>query len=162
MKKVLGTVVVLVVGWLSVGCTAKSEGEATAATTSAFTQEQASQLDGQRVVFLGDVDRGAVYLVDRGTRRHIPDPDTYNSLFRSWDGIYQAIDPDSIPVGAPLTSGAVLMKGESSDTVFLVESGKKRGIPSPAVMDKYDFDWNKIHVVPQIVANSIPDGDIIQ
>src|SRR5262245_24593851 len=69
----------------------------------------------------------AIYLIDPdGYRRWIPDPDTYNNLFRDWNGIVVDIDVVSIPEGAPLTSGAVLARPSNAAPVYLVSNGQKR------------------------------------
>ena len=41
-------------------------------------------LDGLRVQM---PNRPEIYLIDQGYRRWIPDPATYNNLFRDWNGI---------------------------------------------------------------------------
>lgn len=103
----------------------------------------------------------AVFLVDRGDRRWIPNPETYNNLFRDWNGTITDLDADQIPQAAQLDDGAILIRGAGQAPVYLTDQGRKRWVTSPAAMDKYYFDWNKIVEVPPIVVNSIPDGDPI-
>jgi len=112
-----------------------------------------SQFDGMRVKTPNDP---KIYLVDQGKRRWIPNPPTFNNLFRNWD-VYVGIDIMSIPEGKQITDGAFLSKG-SGPEVYLIDNGVKRWIISPAVMDKYNFDWNKIVVIPQLAINYIPTG----
>jgi hypothetical protein len=101
-----------------------------------------------------------VYLVDpSGYLRWVPNPDTYDNLFRDWNGITISTGLDAIARGSDITSGAVLSKGSNSDQVYLISNGIRRWITSPAVMDKYYFNWNKIVVVPQVVIDSIPQGE---
>lgn len=101
---------------------------------------------------------GPVYLVNpEGILQWIPNPATYNNLFRDWNGIYR-VDIANMSIGSALSDGAVLAKGNASSGVYLVSNGRKRWITSPAVMDKYYFAWNHIYVVPQVLINAIPTG----
>lgn len=101
----------------------------------------------------------AIYLIDpNGYRRRIPDPDTYNNLFRDWNGVVVDIDIDDLPVAAALTSGAVLVRASNAAPVYLLSDGMKRWITSPAVMDKYYFNWARIYVLPPAVVDSAPRG----
>jgi len=101
---------------------------------------------------------GPIYLVNpEGLLQWIPNPETYNNLFKDWDGV-QKIDTASLPIATALTNGAVLTRGNGSNPVYIVTNGKKRWITSPAVMDKYHFEWNHIFVVPQTLVDAIPTG----
>ncbi len=112
-------------------------------------------LDGLRVQLPGDT---AIYLMDAGRKRHIPDPATYNNLFRDWNGIVQDTDITEIETGSPISSGAVLAQAYGDSAVYLIDAGQKRHIASPATMDRYYLAWNRIHhVAPSIVA-AIPAG----
>jgi len=113
------------------------------------------ELNGAR---LQQVGRPEVYLVLDGTRHWIPNPDTYNQLFRDWNGIQQVIDITNIDEGAAITDRAVLMRAPNTAPVYLVSNGVKRWVTSPQAMDKYYLDWNKIQAVPQVVVNSVPTG----
>jgi hypothetical protein len=115
-------------------------------------------LNGIRMTLPGP---STVWLIDRGYKRGIPNPETYNNLFRDWNGIVVSIDVNEIPSGPNITNGAILATRPGPGTVYLIDNGVKRGILNPAVMDKYHFAWNRIYRVPQIVLDSIPDGDII-
>jgi hypothetical protein len=113
-------------------------------------------LAGQRIATPGDT---AIYLVDiDGSKRHIPDPTTYNNLFRDWSGI-QAVDASTIWSGPALTSGAYLATAqETLGAVYLIDNGQKRWITSPAAMDKFWFNWNTVRKVPQSTLTPIPNG----
>jgi hypothetical protein len=115
-------------------------------------------LNGYRLRIPG---QAAIYLIDRGKRRHIPNPETYNNLFRNWDGVVPDVDLTEILEDAPLTNGAALIQGQGRAEVYLTDQGKKRHVTSPAVMDKYYFDWGKVQHVPYTVVDSIPTGDAI-
>ncbi|MFI5843201.1 hypothetical protein ACIA8K_26175 [Catenuloplanes sp. NPDC051500] len=103
-------------------------------------------------------DNPAVYVIDpAGYRRHIPDPQTWRQLFR----VQQAEVNDLIkliPTGKPLESGSFLGKASGQDAIYLIGNGRKRWITSPAVMDKYRFDWNKVVTISKAALNAIPTG----
>ncbi|MDQ1833128.1 hypothetical protein [Massilia scottii] len=103
----------------------------------------------------------AIYLIDRGVKRHIPDPTTYNNLFRDWSGIVQDPHLNNIDTGTPLSHGAVLAQAQGDAAVYLIDQGVKRHIASPATMDRYYFDWNKIQHVAPILIRSIQNGHTI-
>ncbi|MBL7259426.1 hypothetical protein [Paractinoplanes lichenicola] len=113
-------------------------------------------LSGQRVQAPGGP---AIYLVDpEGYRRWIPDPATYDNLFRNWDGVIQDPHLGLIPERDALTSGAFLAIAQPRPQVYLVSNGVKRWITSPAVMDKYNFSWEKIQKVSPLVLDAVPEG----
>jgi hypothetical protein len=102
--------------------------------------------------------RPEIYLIDRGYRRWIPNPATYNNLFRDWNGIVTDISITDIPLSTQITSGAVLARGDGTAPVYLIDNGVKRWVTSPAAMDKYYFAWNRVYVVPPVLVNFIPNG----
>lgn len=115
-------------------------------------------LDGLRMQLPGDP---AIYLIDAGKKRHIPDPPTYNNLFRDWNGIVPDVDINEIDTGTPISSGAVLAQAHGDAAVYLIDNGLKRHIGSPATMDRYHFAWNNIQHVAPITIASIPTGTAI-
>jgi len=115
-------------------------------------------LNGLRVQLPGDP---AIYLMDGGKKRHIPDPPTYNNLFRDWNGVIQEIDVGTIDVGTPISVGAVLAAGFGDAAIYLIDQGVKRHIGNPATMDRYYFGWNKVFHVPPIIIAAVPFGPTI-
>lgn len=102
---------------------------------------------------------GPIYLVNpEGFLQWIPNPSTYNNLFRDWNGVHR-VDIATMPIGTALSNGAVLAKGNDSVAVYIISNGKKRWITNPSAMDKYHFNWSHVYVVPQILVNSIPTGN---
>ncbi len=99
--------------------------------------------------------------MDQGYRRWIPNPATYNNLFRDWNGIREDTGVGDIPVGAPITDGAVLVRGLGTAPIYLVDAGAKRWIASPAAMDKYYFSWARVYQVPPILVWYIANGSTI-
>jgi hypothetical protein len=101
----------------------------------------------------------SIYLIDEnGNRRGIPNPTTYKKLFRNWSGVVADVDLNEIPDAGDLDNGAVLVKGINTPSVYIMDGGKKRGITSPAVMDKYYFNWDTIVSIPDILVNAIASG----
>lgn len=103
----------------------------------------------------------AIYVVIDGYRRWIPNPATYNNLFRDWNGVLVVSNLPDIAEAEPLSSGAVLARPAGMAPVYLVSNGVKRWITAPSVMDKYYFDWSKVQSLPITVVNSIPTGSNI-
>jgi len=100
-----------------------------------------------------------IYLVDpEGYRRWIPNPATYNNLFRDWTGVAVDLGTNLISARPALDDGAFLARAPGTAPVYLVSNGVKRWVVSPATMDKYWFDWNKVRAVPAPALNSIPTG----
>jgi hypothetical protein len=102
--------------------------------------------------------RSGVYLIaPDGYKRGVPDPTTYNNLFRDWNGIVTSIDITQISDGPGLASGTILIDAPGYG-VFILDNGVRKGISSPAIMDKYYFNWGRIVTRPAIVMNAIPAG----
>jgi hypothetical protein len=100
-----------------------------------------------------------VYLVDDdGTRRWIPNPLTYNNLFRDWDGIVQDLDINEIDRGPDITDGAILGKAPHAAPIYLISNDVKRWVTSPAVMDKFHFSWDAVQQVAESVLEALPSG----
>ncbi|WP_030837498.1 hypothetical protein [Streptomyces hygroscopicus] len=160
-RTLLGAVSLAVAALLGLGAStaANAAGPAsTAQVSAARIQGVHPELNGHRIK---TVNSATVYLVLDGKRRAIPNQTTYFHLFRSWDGIENVIDIESIDDGGSLSDGAMLAKSPSSATVYLVSNGIKRAITSRAVFDKYAFDWDKIVTVSAVVLDAVPDGPVI-
>ncbi len=120
-----------------------------------------TDLEGLRVRMAGT---DAVYLIDKGQKRHIS-YDSYVGIFRDWNNIHVDLDVEAIDSGPDLV-GAFLFQcvGDPQPQaekakVFLYDTGKKRHVGSPAAMDRFQFDWSKIHKYNIILSMvSWPDG----
>lgn len=104
-----------------------------------------------------------IYLIDRGQKRHVPNPATYDNLFRDWSDkrIDENANLSDVETGDPIDIGAVLARGRGEQTVYLIDHGMKRGVTSPQKMDQYYFSWDRVEEVPSILLASIPTGDSI-
>jgi len=50
----------------------------------------------------------------------------------------------------------MLIRGDLSTMLYLLDHGVKRCIPSPAIMEKYWFSWDRIEVLKQFLVDTIP------
>jgi hypothetical protein len=114
---------------------------------------------------------GAVYLALDGFLRHVPNPQTYDALFRvalSADHMVRIQDSDinvgGLNVGLPLLDGAQLIL-EDSGKVYLTDNGLgvkiKRHVSDAGQMDKYQFAWEKLVKMTDDEAAVIPSGHSI-
>jgi hypothetical protein len=117
------------------------------------------QGDGDRAVYLAEVHwtpLGPMY-----TRRYIPNPDTYNNLFRNWDGILvlSRSDLSSIFRGRDLPDGATLVKSDDgSSQIFLLDYDGKRPILLPGIFEAYWFDPGRVITVPTLLLSIIHES----
>lgn len=104
-----------------------------------------------------------IYLVDPdGYRRFVPFPLTFMNLFEDRSLLQTLVYSGAarIAEGPPLDNGAVLLRGSSCERIYLLDQGRKRLITSQQVMDKYGFSEGGIVVVPKILMDAVPDGEI--
>ena len=117
---------------------------------------------GYRVKADRGPDNEKIYLVMFGLRHWIWGESTYNNLFRDWSGVLRFPTTDAlrevIPETVSLTPGACLAKSSDSDPIYLINENRRLWVSSPAVMDKFYFDWGKVIVVPDNIITSIPLG----
>jgi hypothetical protein len=100
-----------------------------------------------------------VFLIDpEGYRRRVPNFMTYNRLFRSWHDVVDDARLDEISERPEFTTGAMLVRGESSPAVFLLDHGVKRWVVSDAALEKYWFNVDRVFVVAQDLVDRIPNG----
>ncbi len=118
------------------------------------------ELNGE--IFKLRPDAVEIYLILDGLRCHIPNPTTYNLLFRN--GASPGINPDLLEIeeGLVLSNEACLMKTPTDHPIYLVNNGRKRHIVSEEVMDKYKFNWKTIKQVPAAIVAAIPDGNPVR
>ncbi len=93
-----------------------------------------------------------------GYRRAVPNSTTYNRLFRSWEGVVDDPNLEEIAQKNALSTSAMVVRGDLSTILYLLDHGLKRCIPSPAVMDKYWFNWEHLEVLKQFLVDTIPSG----
>ena len=89
--------------------------------------------------------------------------DLYKNLFKDhevFQGVLVADGILDIAEGPALDDGAILIRGMHSEDIYLMDKGRKRIISSARIMDKYGFDEASVTVVPQILVNSVPTGEV--
>ena len=105
-----------------------------------------------------------IYVIDRnGYRRYVPFPLTFLNLFGDTiSSINMMVEEEvaDIAIGPPLDERAILVRGASSESIYLMDRGAKKLISSPTVMKKYGFDENCIVSAPQVLIDSIPAGEV--
>jgi hypothetical protein len=105
-----------------------------------------------------------IYVIDRkGYRRYVPYPLTFLNLFGDAipaDRMMVAEEVANIAIGPPLDDRAILVRGASLESIYLVDRGAKKLISSSQVMNKYGFDEKCIISVPQVLIDSVPVGEI--
>ncbi|QDT24603.1 hypothetical protein [Gimesia chilikensis] len=116
-----------------------------------------NDLNGLRVQLPGNP---AIYLIDEGCKRHIPNPSTFDNLFRDWS-FTQDLDIDEIQTGSPISDGAILAQGKGRAEVYLIDGGMKRHVPSPQLMDRYNFRWPTDRIDVALI-DAIPTGRPIE
>lgn len=118
------------------------------------------ELAGQKVRMRGTT---PVYLIDpEGYRRLVPFPLTFMNLFEDRELLKVLVTSAvaGIPEGPALENGALLMRGNSCDHIYLLDQGRKRRISSRQVMEKYGFSEKAAVVVPKILIDAVPEGEV--
>jgi len=134
----------------------KRQSTAVAAPAPVPVAAPAPELVGARIK---DGHSNAIYLVvTNGSKRLIPDMETYNRLFRDTSGIQNVPNVNAIISGPAITPMSYLGKSSHAPNVYLVSNEMKYWITSPAVMDKFNFAWNEIKQVPQSTLDALLDG----
>jgi hypothetical protein len=106
----------------------------------------------------------AIYVIDRnGYRRLVPFPLTFMNLFKdsaALEGLLICNTISDIAEGPPLDTGAILVRGRTSEPIYILDRGRKRLITSQWIMDKYDFNEESVVIVPQSLVDAAPTGEI--
>ncbi|MCA9639517.1 MAG: hypothetical protein KC492_02455 [Myxococcales bacterium] len=101
-------------------------------------------------------------MIPDGVLRHVPNP----AVFTAWQFDYfwdvmpvsdaaLAEHEEALPVQA---QPSLVKADDGSASVYLLDSGVKRHVPSPAVMDSWGFDWGAIETRPAADLAQLPDG----
>jgi len=125
-------------------------------------------LNGQRFTRPSD---GAVFLVDEGQLRHIPNQQTYAQMFRNWNGIQtdEAI-LSSVQVGPPYDIATKIVAVEGKPHIYLLTYGApgqviKRHVTDWDTMDHYNFadprEGGTGNIINPSQDASIPEGSPI-
>lgn len=107
--------------------------------------------------------RGTVWFMNGGKRHGILHPTIFEAYGFQPNAVRDIPDAsiNAIPEGPllPFPTGTLIRN--SRGTVWVMEVGYKRGIPSPEVFKANRFGANTIRNVPDEIIKSIPEGPII-
>jgi len=105
-----------------------------------------------------------IYVIDRqGYRRLVPFPLTFMNLFHAcavFQGLLVSESVSQIAEGPALEESTILVRGMHSEDIYLIDRGQKRLVRSRRAMDKYDFNEASAVVVPQVLVDAIPTGEV--
>ncbi|MGE6964096.1 hypothetical protein ACQKIW_30440 [Bacillus thuringiensis] len=152
-------------GWsiLAVSQAHAASQEKVTAMNQEFLQNDQYIYNGYRVKEVG---KPAIYLVDRGMKRYITDSDTYNRIFKNWEGVLEFQSLHTIPNGRSIDQDMGLVRFEQDSFIYFLDkdaTGKpmKRWITSLSIFNKYAFH-SEASMLPQWMKNAIPDGAAIR
>src|SRR5258706_422298 len=99
--------------------------------------------------------------MERGQRRWIPDPATFNCMGLNAGAIQTIADSEwnQIPKGAPYPSRAdgTLLQG-SGPQVYVVMGCQRHFIPDPETFNAHGYNWSAIQHISDADLTAIPEG----
>jgi len=106
-----------------------------------------------------------VYVLENGVRRWIPNPEVFEHFRYKWTNVKRISDialrayiqGDDLDKYDDYPEGT-LLKG-SGPEVYLIELGKRRWIPNPAIFEGLDFGWKYIYDIDNDDLDDIKQGD---
>lgn len=102
---------------------------------------------------------GTVYLVDpAGYRRRMPGDLAYTRLFRDKSCIADHSGLEAIVRGPSFSANTMLVRGHASETLYLLDRGRKRRIAGAATVHKYSFEADRVFVVRQPLIDAMACG----
>lgn len=127
--------------------TLKGQGFAQTGTSTASTHP-----DGTLVKYASSPN---VYIIESGLKRLIPSIDIFSVLKYMWSSIVEIVDSEAYTSGENMTAevsacactDGTLIRYLSSPSVYILEAGKKRLIPSAGDFEGLGYSWNNIVVV---------------
>ncbi|TMG01663.1 MAG: hypothetical protein E6I03_07745 [Chloroflexi bacterium] len=102
---------------------------------------------------------GRVSVVRSGLRRWVPNPATLEANGLSWGSLAPMAD-GRLWEGRPLIDalGTGMLVRSPEGAVYVMQSGAKRHVPSPAVMDSCGYGWDAVVTYSAATIAAIPDG----
>ena len=108
---------------------------------------------------------GSIHVVFGGTKRHIPDPSTFEVGGYDWSGVAPVgatLLPTGHPVMSVLSTGVLLRPPGANSPVYVIEGGAKRHIVSPAVLASCGYNGDAVSAISSGSVDSIPSGQPLQ
>jgi len=103
-----------------------------------------------------------VFVLERGQRRHVPNPAVFDAMGFDWGKVKTVKDAElqAISAGTPLGQfpDRALLKGAGPD-VFLVVSGQRRHVPDPSTFNAMGLDWKKVRTISDKELSLVPLGE---
>jgi len=100
-----------------------------------------------------------IYLVDpAGYRRRVPDDLVYARIFGDGCDVADHRGLEAIVHGPSFAANTMLVRGQASETLYLLDRGRKRRIAGTAVLHKYSFDSRRVFVVRQPLIDAVACG----
>ncbi len=117
--------------------------------------EPNSQLNGKIYYVPG---QPAIYWMDNGLARHIPDEATYHGVFGDSPNkqAYGALLTE-VTLGLPICDGTELVRAGNDAKIYLVENQTKRWITDEGAKAYFQLN-GKVHSLPLATVNSFADG----
>ena len=122
-----------------------------------------------RPLLNGSIVKGSdykVYVINNGKKFWIKNPAIFTSLGYKWNWIVTVEDvvlagyPDGKTVGSSSKRpDGTVVKYNDSNTVYLLDGGKKRPFASPSAFLSRGYNWNKIIIIPNY--ENYPTGDYL-
>lgn len=103
-----------------------------------------------------------VFMVEDGVRRHVPDPVVFEEQGFEWEEI-DDVDVEEVNAlpeddeAVPMPDGEVL-QAEGDPTVYVIDDGLKRPVPSPQAFQDMGLKWEHILQVPTSTLDRHPVG----
>lgn len=110
-----------------------------------------------------------VYVVADGEKKHITDPTAFAALGYNWNNIVK-VKPGVLGLfhlRSAMKSNSVhpegaLIREEGTNTVYLIEGGKKKPISSLNIFNARRLNWNKVLVINKAQMNKFQSGANLQ
>lgn len=102
-----------------------------------------------------------IYLIENGTKRHIPSPLIFESQF-SWENVISTSGEEvaSYPDGAMVGfKDGTLIKDKNS--AYVIEKGLARPIVSAAIFDSLGYKWDNVLLASDSELSLHPKGELI-
>lgn len=106
---------------------------------------------------LKDPSSPAIYLILDGQKCHIPNLETYGTLFRANPSTISDTPIETIADGPSLSNGATVAQAAGHPEFYLVTNQVKRHIANPKAVNDYQFRGDPV-ILPKWVLDLIPDG----
>lgn len=151
--------------WLALTCSARDLGSSGFDKKHGYGMVQAADAIELNVNCSGPLLKGsddAVYYVQNGLRRHIPNGLTFEARSFKWKNVDTVLDSTiaAITEGQPVLDASAkgnLLTGPGN-AVYVMQGGKKRHIGSLNAFNACKYGWDAVQSVSKAALNKIPGG----